>query len=75
MNDRTGADMYYSAIFLPSRDISTALLFAKAFLFLSAAARMCLRRMYMISNKGVRIYLSSFVASFFLIFDRSASFW
>jgi len=48
----------YKAIFLPSSDISTALLLAKASLFLSAAARMC---------------LSSFVASFFLILERSAS--
>ena len=33
----------YKAIFLPSSDISTALLLAKASLFLSAAARMCLQ--------------------------------
>lgn len=34
---------HYKAIFLPSSDISTALLLAKASLFLSAAARMCLQ--------------------------------
>ena len=37
----------YKAIFLPSSDISTALLLAKASLFLSAAARMCLKQVGM----------------------------
>ena len=38
---------HYKAIFLPSSDISTALLLAKASLFLSAAARMCLKQVGM----------------------------
>ena len=44
---------HYRAIFLPSSDISTALLLANAFLFLSCAARMCLIvRVYYLKQRG-----------------------